>query len=407
MSRMVLLVLVFLATAFTPIQRTASAEAIHRSPSSPVQDACLKTAGHSDTGSTKLVIPVARTTKPAADRPRGSVDQQKVQSGGKLAKKVTSVLDRYYAQPLNTKDDPPWSVLHWAIAYGVDAQVKVGGTNGKRMTAIGWLCCNRPCAGKRLISMQNGAMKLPVSGGIQGHHGQFLSMLAQSRVPSDYVLRVGGENLEITELVEHEKKTCRSGMELTFKLIGIAHYTPTDEPWKNDRGETWSVERLLQEEIEQPIDRMKACCGGTHRLMSLSYAVNRRKKDGLPVTDVWKTAEKRVQNYQKRAFQLQNRDGSFSTKWFERPDKSGDLDRRLNTSGHITEWLAYSLPEERLHEPAFKRAIYYVASLLDQNSGYDWHKGALGHALHALAIYEQRVLGYSSGQRMELASRNR
>ena len=323
----------------------------------------------------------------------------------RLAKKVRRVLDWYYTHPLNTRDDAPWSVLHWSIAYGVDAKVCVGGPNGQQVTAIGWLCCNRPSAGKRLVSERAGNLNLPIAPGIQGHQGQFLSMLAQSKIPSDYILRVGKQELEIADLVEHEKKACRSGTELTFRLIGISHFTPSTEPWKNSRGETWSVKRLLREELKEPINRMDACCGGTHRVFSLSYAVNRRHKEGLPLSDPWKTAERRVQSYQRRVFQLQNKDGSFSTLWFEGPENRNDKTRKLITSGHQLEWLAFSLPDHRLQDPKFERAVEYVANLLEQNRNLRWHRGGLGHALHALAIYEQRVLGTSPGQRMQRLAR--
>jgi len=46
-------------------------------------------------------------------------------------------------------------------------------------------------------------------------------------------------------------------------------------------GEPWSIQRLVQEELKQPI--RGAACGGTHRLMGFSYAVNKRVKRGKPV----------------------------------------------------------------------------------------------------------------------------
>jgi hypothetical protein len=134
--------------------------------------------------------------------------------------------------------------------------------------------------------------------------------------------------------------------------------------------------------------------------------VKRRRKEGLPLSDPWKTAERRVQSYQRRAFQLQNKDGSFSTLWLEGPENRNDKTRKLITSGHQLEWLAFSLPDHRLQDPKFERALEYVANLLEQNRNLHWHRGGLGHALHALAIYEQRVLGSSPGQRMQRLARN-
>ncbi len=333
--------------------------------------------------------------------PRGLIRRATI-NNSRLADKVKHVLDDYYTRPFNTRDYDPWSVLHWSIAYGVDAQVCKGGPNGQRVTAIGWLCCNRPAAGKRLVSPRPSGMLLPIAPGIQGHHGQFLSMLAQSRVPANYVFRVGSDELTIADLVEHEKNTCRKGMELTFKLIGISHYTPSDEQWKNARGETWSVEKLLEKELKEPIDRMEACCGGSHRLFAMSYAVHRRNQEGLPITGPWELAERRIEAYQRKAFQMQNGDGSFSTMWLERLENRSDKNRKLITSGHLLEWLAFSLPDDRLHEAKFERALAFVASLLDRYPNFNWQEGGLGHALHALAIYEQRVLGSQPGQRMQL-----
>ena len=205
----------------------------------------------------------------------------------------------------------------------------------------------------------------------------------------------------VADLVEHEKRTCRSDMELTFKLIGIAHYEGTACTWKNLRGESWNVEQLLQEELQQPISRKLATCGGVHRLFALGYALERRHADGLPVAGPWKIAQERVVDYQRRAFQLQNRDGSFSTSWFDAPEQEGDATRRLLTSGHVLEYLAYTLPQEDLENPNFERAVAYTVGLLEGKQDVQWHRGAMGHALHALAIYEERLLGVQPGQRSQ------
>ena len=107
-----------------------------------------------------------------------------VQAGinARLTEKVRRVLDSYYLRPLNTRDDAPWSVLHWSIAYGVDATVCVGDPSGPRVSAIDWLCSNNPSAGKQLMSPRGNGMTLPIAPGLEGHDGQFLSMLAQSKV---------------------------------------------------------------------------------------------------------------------------------------------------------------------------------------------------------------------------------
>jgi hypothetical protein len=199
-----------------------------------------------------------------------------------LIDRVGRILDEYYNRPPNTRDDSPWKLLHWSIAYGLDAHVLAGGPRGEQVSAIGWLCENRPSAGIRLMSLSRDGLYLPISAGKQGHAGQFLAMLAQSRVQADFGIRVDNRQLTIADLVMHEKDACRDGTELTFMLIGIAHYGGTEDTWKNSRSEQWSVRRLLEEELRQPISS-RSTCGGTHRLFAMSYAVHCRRKEGLPM----------------------------------------------------------------------------------------------------------------------------
>ncbi len=323
------------------------------------------------------------------------------QSNDALLKKVRQVLDEYYLRPLNTRDDPPWSVLHWSIAYGVDAKIRVGHPAGKQVTAIGWLCSNYPLRGKQLIACSEDGLFLPIGPGVQGHDAQFLAMLAQSRVPANYLLQVSEQELTIADLVEHEKQTCTTGNEQTFKLIGIGHYEGTQARWQNKSHERWSVERLLQEELQQPISGRQATCGGLHRLFAFHYATELRMRETSSLSGPWQEAVQRTNYYQRRAFQLQNPDGSFSTAWLDKSEQRPDLERQLITSGHVLEWLAFSLPEDELRDPRFEKAVMYIVQLLNDNLHQRLHRGGMGHALHALAIYEQRMVCTEPGERSE------
>jgi hypothetical protein len=246
-----------------------------------------------------------------------------------------------------------------------------------------------------MLFMDQGRVAARRGVGVQGHHGQFLAILAQSRVPADYPLFVDDKQYTIRDLIETEQLGCQSGIELTFKLIGLAHYLKDDEPWKNYGGESWTIDRLVEEEIKAPV--RGAACGGTHRLMGLSYAVKRRELRGQPIDGQFARAQKYLADYHKYTFGLQNSDGSFSTDWFTGRGSRNDQERRLQTTGHILEWLVYSLPREQLDDPRVKRAVDYLASMLmmgkkdgKEKEDQDWEIGHLGHACHALAIYDQR-----------------
>jgi hypothetical protein len=233
--------------------------------------------------------------------------------------------------------------------------------------------------------------------GLQGHDGQLLALFAQSRVAVDQQLLVEGSEFAIEDLIETEQATCRPRTELTFKLMGLVHYLHTDSVWTDDTGQDWDFPRMMDEEIRAPINGVT--CGGTHRLMALAYAVRRRQRDGFAIDGIWQRARQHVAGYQALAFRLQNRDGSLSSDFFRRRGAWGDPNRRLKTTGHLLEWLVFSLPHEQLHDRRLTRAVDYLCYLLTQNRYYPWGKGPLGHSVRALSLYEERVFGTSPGHR--------
>jgi hypothetical protein len=225
--------------------------------------------------------------------------------------------------------------------------------------------------------------------GLQGHLGQLLAMLAQCHVSADYPIRVGKGTFTVRDLIEAEKKTCYPKSELTFKLLALQHYIGLEEKWVNDQGLEWDFPRLLREELAQPI--RGAACGGTHRLSGLSLTVNTRLRRGEPLDGEYLRAAEFVKKYQQYAFRLQNRDGSLSTSWFRGSGDDDDINRRIKTTGHILEWLCYSLSDEELREPRTIRAVTYLANLMYFNYDNEWEVGPMCHATHALLLYDERV----------------
>jgi hypothetical protein len=112
-----------------------------------------------------------------------------------------------------------------------------------------------------------------------------------------------------------------------------------------------------------------------------------------------------VDAYHKYAIQLQNRDGSFSTNWLKGRQDTGDTNRRIQTTGHILEWLVYSLPEQELTDPRIVRSANYLSTVLWNNRNQDLEIGPRGHALRALALYNERVFGDRPGERRALLAR--
>jgi hypothetical protein len=306
-----------------------------------------------------------------------------------LRDKVRAVLATYFPRHQNSRDNNAWEMMHAIIAYGVDTQIYKDRPGGEKVNAIGWLCYNNPCAGDRMLFLHDGKLEARRGVGVQGHYGQFMAILAQSHLKADYPMHVSGKDFTLQDLIEHEKVNCTAGEELTFKLIGLMHYLDSDATWKSRDGQDWSIQRLIHEELKQPI--RGAACGGTHRLMGFSYAVNKRLQRGQPIVGEFKRAQTFINDYHRYTFGLQNPDGSFSTEWFVRKGDNPDVDRRLKTSGHILEWIGFSLSDQDLRDPRMIKAVDYVATILQKNDKRTWEIGPLGHGLHALAIYDRRV----------------
>jgi hypothetical protein len=305
-----------------------------------------------------------------------------------LKDKVRKVLAMYYPRHQNSRDNTPWEVMHAIIAYGVNTQIFKDGPGSQPVNAVGWMCYNYPCAGQRILFINRGKIDASRGVGVQGHGGQFLAILAQSHVNDDYPMRAEGKSFTLTDLIEREKETCVAGEELTFKLIALMHYLDSDATWTTPDGQEWSIQRLIREELKAPI--RGAACGGTHRLMGFSYAVNKRVARGTPIVGEFRRAQVFIQDYHRYTFSLQNPDGSFSTAWFERKGNDPSIDRRLKTSGHILEWIGFSLSDGELRDPRMVKAVDYLATILLENDKHPWEIGPLGHGLHALAIYNER-----------------
>jgi hypothetical protein len=307
----------------------------------------------------------------------------------KLCDKVRTVLARNYPRHQSARLNTPWEVMHAIIAFGVDTQIYKDGPGSEKVNAIGYMCYNYPCRDQRMLLINRGKVDASRGVGVQGHGGQFLAILAQSHVKNDYPMMVEGKKFTLQDLLNREMETCVAGEELTFKLIATAHYLDSDTTWSTPDGQKWSIERLVREELKAPI--RGAACGGTHRLMGYAYAVKKRAQQGKEMTGDFKRAQTYLRDYHRYTFGLQNPDGSFSTAWFERKGNDPSVDRRIKTTGHILEWISFSLSDEELRDPKMVKAVDYLATTMLANDGHTWEIGPLGHALHALLIYEQRV----------------
>lgn len=307
----------------------------------------------------------------------------------RLRDKINETLAIYSKRHQNTRDNTPWEVMHAFVAFNVRTEIRRDGPNGPPVNAIGWVLWGQRCNGQPLLTLANDRPKAEIGVGVQGHPGQLTAILAQSRVSIDTPLKIQGRDFTLRDLLDEERLGCRPNTELTFRLIALSHYFDLDETWTASDGQEWSIPRLIQEELKQPI--RGAACGGTHRLFGLTYAYQQRLKRGQPLDGEYAKAKAYIENYQKYAWSLMNPDGTFSTSWFNKAENRSDVDRKIQTTGHVMEWLILSQTDAELRSPRMIRAMDYLATHLKNDPQHEWKLGPMGHALHSLMMYNERV----------------
>jgi hypothetical protein len=298
-------------------------------------------------------------------------------------------------QAFSAGENTATEVLNCCLAFGCSTEVYRSGWSGKKVNGITCLCWNYPCAGYELLGLSEGRIAPRIGYGLQVYPSQLLAVLALARVKPTYPVRVGDDVRTVADLVEYEKLSCHSGNELSLKLIGLAYYVGGQRTWENSLGEQWSVERIVKEELSRPV--LGATCGGTHRLMGLSYALARRQKRRQPLGGTFSRAREFIGQFHDYALKLQNPDGSWGPQFLAARGTTGDQAAQFRSTGHVLEWLAMSLPEDRLDDPRVVRSVEYVNRLLSSQpyrqslaSLSTQEIESLMHALHALVVYDQR-----------------
>ncbi len=315
----------------------------------------------------------------------------------RLQQPILKTLRSFHAQTEKADSRSNWGMMHAIMVFGTDTRIIARRRN---YSAIAWMAGNNVCRGNRLMTTERGEIKVRQGTGLQGHQAQWLATLSLAGVPANYPLYANNQRFTIEDLVQVEAAACEEGTEITFTLIGLAHYLDTNATWAGVRGEPWDFERLIAAELDQPV--VGAACGGTHRLMGFAHALRKRRLEGQPITGQWNRAEKFLDDFVEYSYTLQNRDGSFSTNWFESPQDNGDLSRKVQTTGHILEFLLTHLPDEELGNEHVVAAVRYLAGAMRRVEIDDAGVGYRAHVLRSLAMFHQRVYGtapvYPPGQ---------
>ncbi len=290
-----------------------------------------------------------------------------------------------------------WTVFHGILGLGPSVTLKHP-LLGIQVNAVDYIAGGGELRGLRFIPTEHG---IDVENGeqfvSQGHQDQFVAEMAQCDLPADRQFQIHGKKYTFMDFVRHSQMRARlnANQELSWTIVVVGQYLGTDISWTNSYGEPLRFEDLVRYEVDANVEQ--AACGGTHRLFGLQWAHNLHRRSGGKTEGVWKDLAMEQEKYQRLAQKYQNPDGSFSTEFFRSPGNASDMQLRMNTTGHILEWLAYSLPEARLREEWMERAVNCLALMFFEIQNQSMEGGTLYHAAHGLRIYHERVFGDGLG----------
>lgn len=286
-----------------------------------------------------------------------------------------------------------WTVFHAILGLGLDVEIEDWRT-GEKEKALDYICAGKELRGLVFQPTLHGVdvVTLRDSQG-QGHQDQFIAEMAQWSMPADKAFKVQGNDYKFLDFVKHSqmRASVKDNQELSWAVIVVSQYLDPKGPWTNARKETLRLEDMIQYEARESVE--KAPCGGTHRLFGLTWCYHLHLMRGGKTEGVWKEVVERTREYAQRARQFQGPDGFFSTASFEKRDFSPDRQLRLNTTGHIFEWLALALPDDELKAGWMQEAASALSRLILEMEGSPMDSGSMYHAAHGLYIYHARVYG--------------
>jgi hypothetical protein len=294
-----------------------------------------------------------------------------------------------------------WTVFHGILGLGPSTTL-LNPETGVRVNALDYICRGGELRGLQFIPTKHGldVQMGPLFVG-QGHQDQFVAEMAQWGIPLDRKFVVHGREYAFRDFVEHTKMRARvnAHQELSWAILVIGQYHGVDYSWTNGSDEKLHLEDLVRAELQIDMDR--APCGGTHHLFGLTWVYYLRLRQGGQTEGVWKEVAERLKRYQQAARSCQNGDGSFSTNFFRPRGDARDPQLRMNSTGHILEWLSLWLSDRELKEPWVQDAANALALMFEEIHDAPMDGGSLYHAAHGLLLYHART-SYNSPYRHAL-----
>lgn len=309
-----------------------------------------------------------------------------------------ALLHTFNERQLNLDVNAAWQILHGALPFGMKFNVQNG---DDAVPAMQWVLDGNQMKGwtlrhgsKDLPGGRRG-LKMVMEPGTktgQGHEDQWLAVMSQCGLSKEQKIVFQGQEYQLWDVVQQSMWDIFPGKECSWSLIALTRYLDDfDQDWQASDGETWDLEKVVQMEADQ--DLSMSACGGSHRLIGMTMAIDSYQDRGGELQGPWKDAEDKITGAIETARRFQQPDGSFSTNYFSRPGTSADLALRINTTGHTLEFLALALPPDQLSAPWVEQAVVQLCKLFKKTEPIPLECGSLYHAAHGLMEYRERRFG--------------
>jgi hypothetical protein len=314
-------------------------------------------------------------------------------AGAEILRRRIEATVRHVRQRSLMRSNAFWTVFHGILGLGPGVELLDPKTN-QHVNALDYVCQGGELRGLAFRPTEFGVdvLTLKDTQG-QGHQDQFIAEMAQWSMPAERTIRVDGRDRPFLDFVRHSQMRAQTNadQELSWAILVIPQYLGVDATWTNAAGQRLTVEDLVRAEVEAKVEG--AACGGTHRLFGLTWAYHLHLAKGGKTEGVWKQVAEKTARYRDLARQYQNPDGTLSTRSFEGKGSDPDRQARINTTGHILEWLALSLPDEELKAPWVQDAAMALCMQILEMRDSAIDSGSLYHAVHGLYLYHARTFG--------------
>ena len=309
-----------------------------------------------------------------------------------LVELAQRAIEKTTQRHLDADKHTPWQIMHGVVALRRDFMLSRGDS---MVNCIEFISDAPQFRGEHWFqATKHGGRAHPFSVpyAFEGHANQFLALLSPSNLPLDHEFNVDGQRtVTMADMIRNAKMTVNDKEEITWTLWFLTHYIDIDSEWTNEKGEPWSMERLVQMQTRATVTN--APCGGTHGLYAIAYARNGLHPEARSVCTACT-----IRRIRKSTVTLnwldRYRIGMAASRrdFYKGPGQSQDFNERIKSSGHMLEWLMMGLPQQRINEPWVRRAVASISTDLIHNASQPAECGPLYHALNSLIMYRDRVM---------------